>query len=375
MPTDLPIADRSPNPTPPGDRAHLLDMTLSDLEAWLAERDQPRYRAKQVMQWIYEHHAHDFEQMTNLPKTLRARLTEEAVILRATVATESVANDGTRKLLLQWPDGGAIETVLIPEADRNTACLSSQVGCPVGCKFCASGVNGAERSLTVGEIVEQALRVSRMITSANDEEEGARLSNIVMMGMGEPLANYANVLAAIRILNAPWALNIGARKITLSTVGLPQQIRKLANEDLQLNLALSLHAPEDALRRELIPWGKMPITELLDACREYFRKTGREITLEYVLLADVNDQPHHAVKLAQIVQSLRANVNLLRYNPVAGLPYARPSAEVSTRFQKLLRERGVNAHIRRSRGRDIDAACGQLRRQATPSRSQTSTTP
>jgi len=182
--------------------------------------------------------------------------------------------------------------------------------------------------------------------------------------MGEPLANYDAVVGAIRILNAPWGLNIGARKITVSTVGLPKQIRRLAEEDLQLNLALSLHAPDETLRQELIPWGKVPLDDLLGACEYYFQRTGREITLEYVLLADVNDTPQHAAGLARVARRLRCNVNLLRYNPVPGLPYRRPTSEAAYAFQRHVREAGVNAHIRTSRGRDVDAACGQLRRAA-----------
>ena len=208
------------------------------------------------------------------------------------------------------------------------------------------------------------MRVRRLIreVAGPDAVTPPRLTNVVLMGMGEPLANYHEVVKAIRILNAPWGLGIGARKITLSTVGLPQQIRRLADEKLQLNLALSLHAPDQTLRHELIPWGKVPLPELLAACEDYFRQTGREITLEYVLLDGVNNLPQHARQLAHLARRLRGNVNLLRYNPVPGLPYVRPSAEAAYEFQRLLRDGGINAHVRTSRGRDIDAACGQLRR-------------
>jgi 23S rRNA (adenine2503-C2)-methyltransferase len=359
-------------------RLHLLGVEPSGLRAWFEQLDQPRYRVEQVLDWIYVKGAAAFEQMTNLSKTLRAALTERADIFRAELVTESVATDGTRKLLLKWPDGQTVETVWIPDAERHTACLSSQVGCAVGCQFCASGLDGLQRNLTTGEIVEQAVRVSRLVTQsqpATPEARPARLSHIVLMGMGEPLANYDAVLAAIRILNAPWGLNIGARKITLSTVGLPKQIRQLADEGLQLNLALSLHAPEQELRAKLIPWAKMPLTEVLDACRYYFEHTGRELTLEYVLLSGVNMEPQHASQLARIARSLRANVNLLRYNPVPGLPLARPSAESSYTFQALLRDQGVNAHIRTSRGQEIAAACGQLRRRQAESVPPDSTRP
>ncbi|MEW6249735.1 MAG: 23S rRNA (adenine(2503)-C(2))-methyltransferase RlmN [Planctomycetota bacterium] len=366
-----------------GGRLHLLDFDRAALRAWFETQDEPGYRADQVLDWAYAKGAETFQEMSNLGQTLRAALAEHFDIYRGRVTAESASEDGTRKVLLTWPDGDSVETVWIPDvggpggtggpgglgATRHTACLSSQVGCPVGCRFCASGLGGVRRNLTAGEIVEQALRVQQLIRmSKPGETEGrarpARLANVVLMGMGEPLANYDAVVAAVRILNAPWGLNIGARKITLSTVGLPKQIRRLAEESLQLNLALSLHAPEQELREELIPWGKVPLEELLAACAYYFERTGREITLEYVLLDGVNMAPEHAARLAKIARRLRANVNLLRYNPVAGLPYERPSAATAHEFQERLREYGVNAHIRRSRGRDIDAACGQLRRRA-----------
>jgi 23S rRNA (adenine2503-C2)-methyltransferase len=336
---------------------------LDELRPWFVEQGQPRYRADQVADWIFAKDADSFEQMTNLGKPLRAWLAERCELYRSTLTREAASKDGTRKLLLTFADGAAVETVWIPEEARQTACLSSQVGCPVGCAFCASGLEGVQRNLTAGEIVEQALRVRRLIRNAAGDP-AARLTNIVMMGMGEPLANYQEVVKAIRIMNAAWGLGIGARKITVSTVGLPQQIRKLAGEELQLNLALSLHAPDDDLRRRLVPWGKVPIAELLDACEYYFRHTGREVTLEYVLLEGVNNLPEHARRLAPLARHLRANVNLLRYNPVPGLPFERPTAESAFAFQQQLRDLGVNVHLRSSRGQDIAAACGQLRRAA-----------
>lgn len=341
-------------------RQHLLDLDIAGLRQWLVSQGEQKYRCEQILQWIYQHGAPDFVTMSNLSKKLRAQLTEKAHLYSGRIIRQNESGDGTHKLLIEWPDGGQVETVWIPDGDRHTVCISSQVGCPVGCKFCASGIDGVVRSLTVGEIVEQALRISRLVV----EKTGERLSNVVMMGMGEPLANYDNVVAAIRIMNASWGLGIGARKITLSTVGLPKQIRNLSEEELQLNLALSLHAPDEELRQQIIPWGKVPLDDLLDACKDYFKNTGREITLEYVLLAGVNDRPRHAMALAKIAKDLRANVNLLRYNPVEGLPYERPSSEDAFAFQQLLRKQGTNAHLRKSRGSDIDAACGQLRRKS-----------
>jgi 23S rRNA (adenine2503-C2)-methyltransferase len=342
----------------------LLGCDLAALERWLLDAGHPRFRAAQILKWIYEKNATAFETMSNLSKSLRAWLDQHALIYSGQVMRESVADDGTRKLLLAFPDGETAETVWIPSGPRNTVCLSTQVGCPVGCRFCASGLDGLRRNLSAGEIVEQALWIRLLIADQERADASTdRLSNVVIMGMGEPLANYEQLVKALRIINAPWGLGIGARKITVSTIGLPKQIRRLAQEDLQLNLALSLHAPDDELRRELVPWGQVvPIAELIDACRDYFETTGREITLEYVLLDDVNMRARHADGLAKIAQRLRANVNLLRYNPVAGLPYRRPTSEAAYEFQRRLRERGVNAHVRSSRGREVDAACGQLRR-------------
>lgn len=348
---------------------HLLGVTRDELRTWLAGLGEQGFRADQVCKWVFGRGVNSFEAMTDLSKSLRAKLDAAAVLRCGKVSRESLAADGTRKLLLTWPDAQSVETVWIPDGARHTVCVSSQVGCPVGCKFCASGVGGVVRNLSAGEIVEQVLHVRGLVEVHPAPATGApagneRLSNVVFMGMGEPLANYDAVIRAIRIINAPWGLGIGARKITVSTVGLPKQIRRLAEEDLQLNLALSLHAPDDRLRQELIPWGKIPIDELLEACRYYFDQTGREITLEYVLLEGVNMHAEHADRLAAIASRLRSNVNLLRYNPVPGLPYVRPTSESAHAFQQRLRARGCNAHIRTSRGKDIDAACGQLRRSA-----------
>ncbi len=351
-------------------RLHLLGEDREALRERLAALGEPAFRADQILEWIYAKDAQTFEAMSNLPKRLREQLSASADIGLARVTAQSTAADGTWKLLFTWPDGRSVESVWIPEEDRHTACISSQVGCPVGCRFCASGLDGVERSLTAGEIVEQVWQMRRVVAAngpPDTEGRAARLSNIVFMGMGEPLANYENVMRAIRIINAEWGLGLGARKITVSTVGLPKQIRRLADEALQINLALSLHAPDEELRLKLIPWGKVPIEELIDACRYFFDKTGREVTLEYVMLAGVNMTRQHAAKLAAICRKLRCNVNLLRYNPVAGLPFERPSSEASLAFQQTLREAGVNAHVRRSRGSEVDAACGQLRRRtATP---------
>jgi 23S rRNA (adenine2503-C2)-methyltransferase len=346
-------------------REHLLDYDLPGLTAQFEAAGEATFRAQQVLEWVYVRGATNFEEMTNLSKALRQTLAERFDVYASSIVRRAESKDGTVKLLLAWPDEATTECVLIPSEERYTACISSQVGCPVGCRFCASGLGGLQRNLTAGQIVEQALRVRAEAVAAG----GERLTNVVFMGLGEPLANYENVLSAARAINAPWGLGVGARKITISTVGLPKQIRRLAGEGLQLTLALSLHAPNEALRAELIPWAeKIRLAEITAACREYFDKTGREITLEYILLDGVNDRPEHAAQLAAFCRQLRCNVNLIRYNPIEGLPYGRPTSEATAAFQRHLRDRGVNAHVRTSRGLDIDAACGQLRRNEAAAR-------
>jgi 23S rRNA (adenine2503-C2)-methyltransferase len=335
----------------------ILGESEEQLRALLSGMGEKPYRAGQILEWVYQRGATRFEDMTNLPRSLRARLAESHHVYESTIAAESAATDGTRKLLLRWADAQTTECVLIPDDDRRTACISTQVGCPVGCVFCASGLAGLQRNLTAAQIIEQALRVRGLCGPH-------RLTNVVFMGLGEPLANYDATLSALRTINSEKGLNVGARKITVSTVGLPKQMRQLADERLQITLALSLHAPTDALRAELIPWARgVTIEELTEAARYYFEKTGREVTLEYVLLGGVNDTLSHAIQVAALCSNMRANVNLIRYNPVPDLPYERPTSESAQSFLEALRARGVNAHLRRSRGLEIDGACGQLRRR------------
>ncbi|HEX4793381.1 MAG TPA: 23S rRNA (adenine(2503)-C(2))-methyltransferase RlmN [Humisphaera sp.] len=327
----------------------------ADLAAW----GWPRFRGRQIRQWVYDKLIASPQPMTNLGKADRDLLASRITFESCTVTSHQQSSDGTEKLLLTWPNSANAETVMIPDGPRRTACVSSQVGCPVGCRFCASGINGVKGNLSAAQIVEQIFRLNLIL-----QPSATRISNIVFMGMGEPLANYANVMSAVRILHHPECFNIGARKITISTVGVPQKMRQLAEEELPINLAISLHAPTEELRRQLIPWAEhFSLNDILDAARYYFDKTGREITLEYILLAGVNDQPQQAKQLVKLCRTLRANVNLIRYNEVAGLPYARPKAQDVVRFQEILREENVNAHVRKSRGRDISAACGQLRRE------------
>lgn len=337
-------------------KQHALELFPRDVDAIVADLGLPQFTSKQILDWIYSKKIDSIDEMTNIAKTHRTSLAEQLQMRRSNVVTTQKASDGTVKKLLAW-DGGSkqTETVMIPAKARRTACVSSQVGCPVGCTFCASGIGGLEGNLTVGQIVEQVVSLG-----ANN------VTNIVFMGMGEPLANYNAVTRAIRIINAPWGLGIGARKITVSTVGLPAAIERLATFDVPVTLALSLHAPNDDLRKELIPWAKFAtIKEILSACNMYFNATGREITLEYLLLRGVNDRVSHAKELAELCKTLRCNVNLIRYNEVSELPFERPDTKQVHRFQETLSKANVNSHIRASRGRDIAAACGQLKREVS----------
>ena len=386
---------------------HIFDMTLEELQAWCAERNMQKFRAAQIMEWVYEKGVADPGAMSNLSKLDRETLAAHMTFLSGTIVRRQSATDGVEKLLIEWDDGGKskaakqrdseaeegenktalnvlaaagdpsrqTECVMIPAEDRRTACISSQIGCPVGCRFCASGLGGLDGNLSAGRIVEQVWLLQKLMRDeeaatpaapATPARKPPRISNVVFMGMGEPLANFAAVTRAIRIMNSAWGFNISARKITISTVGLPQAIERLATDfDLPVTLALSLHAPNDQIRRELIPWANYTtITDLLASCQKWFEKTGREITLEYTLLRGVNDRPEHAAELAALAKSLRANINLIRYNEVEGLPFKRPLDDQVRDFQELLRARGINSHIRASRGRDIKAACGQLRHEA-----------
>jgi 23S rRNA (adenine2503-C2)-methyltransferase len=335
---------------------HALELFPRDVDSIVAELGLPQFTSKQILDWIYTKKIDSIDEMSNIAKRHRIVLAEQLQLRRSKVVTTQKASDGTVKKLLAWDEGSMqTETVMIPAKARRTACVSSQVGCPVGCTFCASGIGGLEGNLTVGQIVEQVVSLG-----------ADNITNIVFMGMGEPLANYSAVTRAIRIINAPWGLGIGARKITVSTVGLPAAIERLATFDVPVTLALSLHAPNDDLRKQLIPWAKFAtIQEILSACDIYFKATGREITLEYLLLRGVNDRVSHAKELAELCKTLRCNVNLIRYNEVSELPFERPETKQVHRFQETLSKANVNSHIRASRGRDISAACGQLKRDVS----------
>ena len=327
----------------------LLDMTLDELRKAVAAIGQPAYRAEQLADWVYGRGATDPEAMTNVPKPLR----EAFDVLTSRVAVRTESEDGTIKLLLEMHDGEHVETVLIPSGKRVTACVSTQAGCAMGCSFCASGIGGWKRNLTGGEILEQLLHLQQ----AGER----RVTNVVFMGMGEPLANYNATVAAVRALTDPGRFGISARRITVSTIGIPKAIRRLAQEDLPITLAISLHAPNDALRRQLMPSAHSQIDEIIAAAKDFFEARKREITLEYVLLGGVNDTNVCAEALADLAHSLRCNVNLICYNPVESLPYERPTQVATQAFVARLRKRGVNVHLRHSRGLDAAAACGQLR--------------
>jgi 23S rRNA (adenine2503-C2)-methyltransferase len=342
------------------DKRHFFSLSPEEMERLLNGWGWAKYRGRQIRQWIYHKLRTDPNEISNLPKADRKTLTEGMDFQLGQVTRQQKSEDGTWKILTDWGGGAMAESVVIPEGIRRTACISSQVGCPVGCKFCASGLDGLKQNLGAERIVEQIFLMNRLLAQKRE-----RITHVVFMGMGEPLANYANVMRAVRIIHHPECFNVGARRITISTVGVPARMRELAREELPLNLAISLHAPTEALRRELIPWAEhFSLADILDAARYYFERTGREVTLEYILLHGVNDKPEQARQLAAICKTLRANVNLIRYNEVAGLGFERPKAPNVMRFQTILRNDGVNAHVRKSRGRDIDAACGQLRRNA-----------
>lgn len=361
-----------------GKKPYLFDLDPGALRGLMEEWGLRPYRAEQILDWVYRKGVTDPERMTNLSKADRALVGERLSFHSGRVVGHQVASDGTQKLLLEWDEhlvrpgkraslsvlpaeASRTECVLIPAQDprgaRRTACVSSQVGCAVGCRFCASGLGGLDGNLTAGQIVEQVWWLAAL-------PGVGRVTHVVFMGMGEPLANFDQVVRAIRTLMAPWGLGISGRRITVSTVGLPHPIRRLADLDLPVTLAVSLHAPNDEIRRQIIPWAEfVSIDRLIAAGREYFEKTGREVTLEYVLLHGVNDRPEHARELVEVCRKLRSHVNLIRYNEVEGLPFERPRDREVRRFQEILRRAGVNVHIRASRGRDIAAACGQLRHE------------
>lgn len=346
--------------------------TLESLQANFEQIGQPKFRAKQVLDWLYKKRARSWDDMSNLPKPLRERLESDFDIAPTKRLLAKESADETEKLLLEMGDRSLVETVVIrapqigvgQQNSRKTICISTQVGCAYGCKFCASGLAGWKRDLSVGEIVSQLIHVCHLedATTVRAKEEIASFDNIVVMGMGEPMANYENLLPALRILNAPWGLNFGARRITISTSGIVPRILELADEPEQFRLAVSLHGATNEVREQIMPINKRyPLEELIPAIRRYGQTKGRMITLEFILIEEINDTFEQAEALIRIALDLKAHVNLIPYNSVPGLDWKRPSITRQDSFYNRLKREGVSATIRREKGHDIAAACGQLK--------------
>lgn len=343
----------------------LLGLNTEELRSLVQQNGEPAYRGSQLADWVYRRRAHTFEDMVNLPDKMRAWLMENYEIGCSKTLIVQHSRDGTTKLLLKMGDGAKVETVGLPYKDRFSCCISTQVGCPIGCVFCATGLSGYTRNLTAGEIIEQVLAVEEVSNNqqSKNNDRARRIDHVTFMGMGEPLLNYTETLRAIQLMNSE--LGISARHLTVSTVGFVPGIRKLTEEKLQITLAISLHAPDDELRRQLIPGlTKWTISEIMDACREYFRQTGRRITFEYCLLGGVNDGTTQAHELVRLLHGLNCHVNLIPYNPVSRLSYRAPLREHILAFREILDTGGLQVTQRVKRGSDIDAACGQLRRQS-----------
>ncbi len=344
----------------------ICSLSIEELKGWLEENGEKSFRAAQIFDWIYVKGAESFEAMTNLSKDLRGKLAASLTFPAITLLRTLESEDGeTIKYLWELPDKSRVESVLIMSGDRRTVCISCQVGCPARCAFCASGKQGLLRNLSVAEIVEQVLHIDRILKK-NDQ----RVSHLVFMGMGEPMENYDAVVKSIMIFNNPAAFHISQRRITVSTVGVVEGIKKLAREDLQVNLVLSLHAPNQHIRKKIIPYArKYPLEEILMAMDEYSTETKRDITYEYTLLAGINDHVKHAAELATLLKGKQCTVNLIPYNPVDGLNLERPEKEKIEDFRAYLEEAGINVTWRYTKGKDIAAACGQLALQkadATP---------
>jgi 23S rRNA (adenine2503-C2)-methyltransferase len=343
-------------------KTNLYNLTPEEMEAFVISLGQPRFRARQLWNWLYRQLATSFDAMANLPIAFREALAEHATLSVAREIAEVHSGDGhTQKWLLELPDTEKIEAVLMEYDVRNTACISVQVGCAYACAFCATGRMGLVRNLCAGEIVTQIVHIERELRQQGEFEGDHALTNIVFMGMGEPLANYNEVMKALRILNDPDGLNIGARRMTLSTVGLVPAIRRLAEESIQVNLAVSLHSPIDEVRSELIPINRQyPIAELMEAIHEYIEKTGRRVTFEYSMINHVNDTPEQAHALGKMLRRLLSHVNLIPLNPVPGSPWPASDPERIYEFAHILRSYGVTVTVRMRRGIDVAAGCGQL---------------
>jgi len=339
------------------EKINLKALWIEELESFLDKLGEKKYKAKQLAKWIYNKGVTDFEEMTDLSKDLRRKLSEVAYIGKLKLTRKQVSKiDQTEKFLLELFDDKRIETVLMREKNRVTVCISTQVGCALNCIFCATGKSGFERNLSAGEIVDQIIAVKGYL------KEDEKITNIVIMGMGEPLLNYENTVKAIRIIQSELGLSISAKRITLSTSGIAPEIYKLADERLKIKLALSLNAPDDELRRKLMPiTKKYPLSEVLEALKYYAKKNDIRITFEYVLIKDVNDSEEQALKLAKLIRGITCKINLIPYNPIKESPYKKPDEETLMKFRDILYPRAPAVTLRRSKGEDIQAACGQLK--------------
>ncbi len=348
---EFPILDAAKSKLPA-----VFSLSLSELEQWCLEHGIKRYRAGQIYRWLYPMRARSWDEMTDLPLELREKLAASFSFFVSEVESHQIASDRTEKLLLKLHDREFVECVVMREPNRTTICISTQVGCAMGCVFCASGLAGLTRNLTTAEILEQITRLDRLL----DEQE--KITNIVVMGIGEPLANLANLLPALERLHDGKTFNFGSRRITISTVGLPEKIRELARIGKRYSLAVSLHAPNDKLRTEIVPVNRnIGIREILEATEYYFEQTGRRVTYEYVLLSGINDSPAEAKQLASLLRNRHAHVNLIPMNAISLLDIGGSSPETARTFSHILNEAGVVTTIRKRKGADIDAACGQLR--------------
>ncbi len=338
------------------EKIDIKSQTLKELTEFFERRGLPAFRARQVYQWLHEKQAESFEEMTNLPKELRAALQGDCeLVVHKTVEVKASKIDGTRKYLFGLPDGHVIESVLMKYKYGNSVCISSQVGCRMGCRFCASTLDGLERNLRSSEMLEQVYQIQR--------EQGERISHVVVMGSGEPLDNYENLVRFIRLLTGEYGLHISQRNVTVSTCGLVPEIYRLAEEKLPITLALSLHAPEDEIRRTLMPVAcRYKLKEVLAACREYQEKTGRRMTFEYSLISGVNDSLKEAYALATLLGAYHGHVNLIPVNPIKERTFHQSDRKAVAAFKNCLEKNGINVTIRREMGRDIGGACGQLRR-------------
>ncbi len=335
----------------------IYDLTFERLQDWLKQNGEPAFRAGQIFDWLYVKRVDNFAGMTNLSKSLREKLDEHFRFVALNELAKQVSKDGTVKFLFGLHDNNAIETVIMRHNYGNSVCVTTQVGCRIGCTFCASTLGGLKRNLSAGEIVAQVIQAQKLL-----DDSGERVSSIVIMGSGEPFENYEATMDFLRIMIHEKGLNIGQRHITVSTSGIVPNIYKFADENTQINLAISIHAPNDELRSKLMPVNRrFPFADVMDACKYYIAKTGRRITFEYALIGGVNDQPEHAEQLADVLKDMLCHVNLIPVNYVPERKYVRTGRDEIFAFQRILQRKGVNVTIRREHGSDIAAACGQLR--------------